>query len=535
MADQLSDGTGVSSLNPQTTPAWQALEWLVGYYARDFDLRKAFATEPKRFQQHSVHAPHMLVDLSKNLWDEPVVEQLLALAVQMGLPERRSQLLNGEIVNHTEHQAAVHAALRLAFASDRAVALPAMAQNCSDLNAMLAMAETIRADATVHDVVHIGIGGSSLGPELVLQALQPYWRTQQRIHVVSNLDGHDLAETLAKCHPAHTVFIAASKSWSTLETLQNLRSATGWLQQNGINPTDRVVAITAKPDAAQATGLKHTLSMPADIGGRYSVWCAVGLPVAVAIGAAGFRKLLAGAAAMDEHFAQAPLAHNAPVLLGLLDVWYSSFMRLPSRCVAPYHHRLRRLPAYLQQLDMESNGKTVRQNGDAVGYATGMTLWGEAGSNGQHAFFQWLHQGQQRTPVEFVAASQAEHALPGHHTPLLANAVGQAQALMLGSKAGLGQLPGHQDFPGNRPSTFLLLDGPLSPPVLGALLALYEHRTFVSGVVWGINSFDQWGVELGKVLANDLLQRVPSGSWQGLDESTAGLLNAACVAAEVHS
>ena len=519
-------------LNPQTTPAWQALERLAGHYARDFDLRQAFAAEPKRFQQHSVRAPHMLVDLSKNLWDEPVVEQLLALAIQMGLPERRSQLLNGEIVNHTEHQAAVHAALRLAFTSGTVPALPAMAKNCADLSAMLAMAETVRADVTVHDVVHIGIGGSSLGPELALQALRPYWRTQQRIHVVSNLDGHDLAETLAQCHPAHTLFIAASKSCSTFETLQNLRSATGWLQQSGINPSDRVVAITANPDVAQVTGLKHILRMPADLGGRYSVWSAVGLPVAVAIGAVGFRELLAGSAAMDSHFAQTPLAHNAPVLLGLLDVWYSSFMRMPMRCVAPYHHRLRRFPAYLQQLDMESNGKTVRQNGDVVGYSTGMALWGEAGTNGQHAFFQWLHQGPQRTPVEFVAASQAEHALPGHHTPLLANAVAQAQALMLGSKAGHGQLPGHQDFPGNRPSTFLLLDGALSPSALGALLALYEHRTFVSGVAWGINSFDQWGVELGKELAKDILQRFADGNRQGLDESTAGLLNAACATVE---
>ena len=523
------------TLNPETTPAWHALERLVGHYSLDFDLRQAFAANVQRFQQHSLRVPHMLVDMSKNLWDQQVVEQLLVLATQMGLAERRSQLLNGEIVNHTEQQAAVHAALRLAYTSGSPSASSATAQICADLETMLAMAESIRSDATFHDVVHIGIGGSSLGPELALKALRPYWLTQKRLHVVSNLDGHDLAETLAQCHPAHTLFIAASKSWSTFETLQNLRSATNWLQKSGINPADRIVAITAKPDAAQANGLKHILRMPADLGGRYSLWSAVGLPVAVAIGAAGFRELLAGAAAMDAHFAQTPLAHNAPVLLGLLDVWYSSFMGMHSRCVAPYHHRLRRLPAYLQQLDMESNGKTVRQNGAAVGYATAMALWGEAGTNGQHAFFQWLHQGPQRTPVEFVAASQAEHALPGHHTPLLANAIAQAQALMLGSKAGPGQLTGHQDFPGNRPSTFLLLDGPLSPSALGALLALYEHRTFVSGVVWGINSFDQWGVELGKVLAKDILQRIPGGHWQKLDASTAGLLNAACVASEAHS
>lgn len=532
MAEQPFGGAGMPSLNPQTTPAWQVLERLAGHYVREFDLRQAFATDPMRFQQHSVRIPHMLLDLSKNLWDQPVVKQLLALAMQMGLTERRSQLINGEIVNHTERQAAVHAALRLAFTSGSTPVSAAMAQNCADLGAMLATAETIRADATVHDVVHIGIGGSSLGPELALQALRPYWRSQQRLHVVSNLDGHDLAETLAQCHPAHTLFIAASKSWSTFETLQNLRSATDWLQQNGINPADRVVAITAKPSAAQTSGLKNVLPMPADLGGRYSLWSAVGLPVAVAIGAAGFRELLAGAAAMDEHFTLAPLAHNAPVLLGLLDVWYSSFMRMPSRCVAPYHHRLRRLPAYLQQLDMESNGKSVRQNGAGVGYATAMALWGEAGTNGQHAYFQWLHQGTQRIPVEFVAASQANHALLGHQNPLQANAIAQAQALMLGAKAGPGQLLGHQDFPGNRPSTFLLLDGPLSPSALGALVALYEHRTFVSGVVWGINSFDQWGVELGKVLAKEILQRMTTGYWDGLDASTAGLLNAACTTAE---
>lgn len=520
------------TLNPETTPAWQALERLVGHYARDFDLRQAFAANPQRFQQHSLRVPHMLVDMSKNLWDQLVVEQLLALVTQIGLAERRSELLNGQIVNHTEQQAAVHAALRLAFTSGSPSASSAMAQICADLETMLAMAESIRSDASVHDVVHIGIGGSSLGPELALQALRPYWSTRQRLHVVSNLDGHDLAEALEQCHPAHTLFIAASKSWSTFETMQNLYSATEWLQQSGINPADRLVAITAKPDAALAKGLKHVLRMPVDLGGRFSLWSAVGLPLAVAIGAPDFRQMLTGAAAMDAHFAQAPFAINAPVLLGLLDVWYSSFLHLPSRCVAPYHHRLRRLPAYLQQLEMESNGKTVRQNGDAVRYATSMALWGEAGTNGQHAFFQWLHQGPHRTPVEFVAASQANHSLPGHQTPLLANAIAQAQALMQGSAAGLGQLPGHQDFPGNRPSSFILLDGPLNPASLGALLALYEHRTFVSGVAWGINSFDQWGVELGKQLAKDILQRFADGNRQGLDASTAGLLNAACATVE---
>lgn len=526
MGKQRLSWSTAAARNPEATTAWQALDALAEHYACEFDLRRAFANDAQRFNRHSLRIPHMLVDLSKNLWDQRVVQHLLALVEQMGLLDQRAKLLNGEIVNLSEQQAAVHAALRMAHVSGGKGASSAMSQNCLDLDAMLTMAEAIRADSSIHDVVLMGIGGSSLGPELALQALHPYKSTQQRLHVVSNLDGHDLAETLEQCDPANTLFIAASKSWSTFETLQNLQSATVWLQRGGVNTTERVVAVTAKPKAAQAMGLRRVLSMPTDLGGRYSLWSAVGLPVAVAIGASGFRQMLAGAAKMDAHFAEAPLEGNAPVLLGLLDVWYSSFLRIPSKCIVPYHHGMRRLPAYLQQLEMESNGKSVTQTGDVTDYSTSMAVWGEAGSNGQHTFFQWLHQGMQRIPVEFLAASHANHSIPSHQAPLLANALAQAQALMIGSTPAAGQLHGHQDFPGNRPSTFILLDGSLNPASLGAMLALYEHRTFVSGVVWGINSFDQWGVELGKQLARDVLKRMVNGDTQGLDASTAGLLQA---------
>lgn len=529
MADRAFHNADSAQLGPSATPSWQALEKLAGYFSADFDLRVAFATDSTRFNAFCVAAPHMLVDLSKNLLDEQVLSELLALAAQTGLAERRRQLLGGEVVNHTERLAAVHAAVRMAFTLGVSAASGGMAQNCRDLDDMLALAEAIRGDGRVRDVVHLGIGGSSLGPELALQALRPYRSTEKRLHVVSNLDGHDLAETLEQCEPDSTLFIVASKSWSTLETMHNLRSAAHWLEQGNLDMADHVVAITANPDAARAMRLTQILRMPPDLGGRFSLWSAVGLPLAVAIGATGFKELLAGAASMDVHFQQTPFEHNAPVLLGLLDVWYGSFLRMPSHCIAPYHHRLRRLPAYLQQLYMESNGKSVRENGEAASYPTAMAVWGEAGTNAQHAFFQWLHQGPQRIPVEFLAAREADQGLPGHQTPLLINAIAQAQALMQGSSAAPDQLPGHQDFSGNRPSTFILLDGPLSPSAFGALLALYEHRIFVSGVVWGINSFDQWGVELGKALAKQLMRGRSNGAWPELDTSSAGLLRAACV------
>jgi glucose-6-phosphate isomerase len=321
-------------------------------------------------------------------------------------------------------------------------------------------------------------------------------------------------------HPAGTLFVVASKTFTTIETMTNARTAKAWFEAAGGRDIARhFAALTTNVAAARSFGITTTFGFWDWVGGRYSLWSAIGLPVAIAIGAAGFRELLAGAHAMDRHFATSPLERNLPARLGLLDVWYRNFHGFTSRSIAPYHSALRRLPAYLQQLEMESNGKRVDRQGRRTGFATSPVLWGEPGTNGQHAYFQMLHQGTDVIPVEFIAVREASHALAGHHDQLLANALAQAQALMQG-KPDAG---GHRDFPGNRPSTFFVLDR-LDPAALGALLALYEHRVFVSGAVWGINSFDQWGVELGKVLARDIAPRLGTGDVSGLDPSTAGLL-----------
>jgi len=355
---------------------------------------------------------------------------------------------------------------------------------------------------------------------MAVLALDAFALPGKRFHFVSNVDGHELDAVLRQIQPEHTLFLVASKTFTTLETMTNARSAKAWfLAQGGSDIARHFAALTTNVAAANSFGIDTTFGFWDWVGGRYSVWSAIGLPLAIAIGAHGFRQFLAGAHDMDEHFKSAPLGQNLPVRLGLLDVWYRNFHGFGSRSVAPYHSALKRYPAYLQQLEMESNGKRVDASGATLPYGTAPVVWGEPGTNGQHAYFQMLHQGTDVVPVEFVAVKKARHALVGHHTLLLANAVAQAQALMLG-KADEG---GHKHFTGNRPSTFLLLDE-LTPTSLGALIALQEHRVFVSGSVWGINSFDQWGVELGKVLAKDVAQRLDKGNTDGLDASTAGLL-----------
>jgi glucose-6-phosphate isomerase len=320
--------------------------------------------------------------------------------------------------------------------------------------------------------------------------------------------------------PESTLFLIASKTFTTIETMTNGLSAKRWFEAHGGTDIARhFAALTTNVPAANAFGISTTFGFWDWVGGRYSLWSAIGLPLAISIGADGFREFLGGAHAMDEHFRTAPLEQNLPVRLALLDVWYRNFHGFTSRSIAPYHSALRRLPAYLQQLEMESNGKRVDAQGDTLPFATSPVLWGEPGTNGQHAYFQMLHQGTDVVPVEFVAVKKPTHTLENHHELLLANVLAQAQALMVG-KADAG---GHKHFTGNRPSTFLLLDA-LTPASFGALIALQEHRVFASGAVWGINSFDQWGVELGKVLARNVEARLLKGDVSGLDGSTAGLL-----------
>jgi glucose-6-phosphate isomerase len=509
------------------TPAWQALKQAADAGARAFDLRAAFAADPQRFEVFSQSAPHVFADLSKNLMDAATERLLLDLAEQTGLAAHRDAMFAGEAINSTEQRQVMHFLLRkpvVAHADIDSSASESIASAERDvqatLQAVLAYAETVRSDAEITDVVNIGIGGSDLGPQMAVLALQAHVTVPKRFHFVSNVDGHELAAVLQGLKPRHTVFLIASKTFTTIETMTNAASARAWFEaQGGTDIARHFAALTTNVSAARDFGISTTFGFWDWVGGRYSMWSAIGLPLAIAIGAEGFRAFLAGAHDMDEHFRTAPLAQNLPVRLGLLDVWYRNFLGFSSRSIAPYHSALRRLPAYLQQLEMESNGKRVDASGQALPFDTAPVLWGEPGTNGQHAYFQMLHQGTEVVPVEFVAVRKARHTLAGHHTLLLANVLAQAQALMVG-KADAG---GHRHFTGNRPSTFLLLED-LTPASLGALIALQEHRVFVSGSVWGINSFDQWGVELGKVLARDVEKRLLSGDSAGLDGSTAGLL-----------
>jgi len=509
------------------TVAWAELQACFASSGKNFDLRDAFAGDPRRFEAFSQAAPHVFADLSKNLIDADSQALLMALARQCGLEAQRDAMFAGERINRTENRSVMHFLLRKppsaqyqpAQAAINKVA-DAQADVETTLDAMLAYAEQVRADEAITDIVNIGIGGSDLGPQMAVLALGEFATSGKRIHFVSNIDGDELAGVLRPLKPAGTLFLIASKTFTTTETMANAHSAKAWFEaQGGQDIARHFTALTTNVQAANAFGIATTFGFWDWVGGRYSLWSAIGLPLAIAIGAAGFREFLAGAHAMDEHFRTAALEKNLPVRLGLLDVWYRNFHGFSSRSIAPYSSALRRWPAYLQQLEMESNGKRVDQDGQALPYDTAPVLWGEPGTNGQHAYFQMLHQGTSVVPVEFVAVKQAAHALPGHHGKLLANALAQAQALMNGKR----DEGGHQHFPGNRPSTFLLLDR-LTPASLGSLIALQEQRVFVSGAIWGINSFDQWGVELGKVLARDLEARLASGDVAGLDGSTAGLL-----------
>jgi glucose-6-phosphate isomerase len=510
-------GADVARPRCDRTAAWAALQQHFDHVGRKQDLRDAFQRDRGRFEAFSQEAPHVFADLSKNLIDTQTQMLLLELARECGLEYRRDAMFAGNAINVTEQRAVKHWLLRepVGASTDRDAA-----HVHATLDAMLIFAEQVRHDHAITDVVNIGIGGSDLGPQMVVAALDSFLVPGKRFHFVSNIDGHELAAVLDLVRPESTLFLVASKTFTTIETMTNARSARAWFEaQGGRDIARHFAALTTNVPAAREFGITTSFGFWDWVGGRYSLWSAIGLPIAIGIGANAFRELLAGAHEMDRHFATQPLERNLPVRLGLLDVWNRNFHGFASRSIAPYHSALRRLPAYLQQLEMESNGKRVDFEGQPVSYASAPVLWGEPGTNGQHAYFQMLHQGTDVIPVEFIAVKTPDHALAGHHELLLANALAQAQALMQG-KPDAG---GHRDFPGNRPSTFFLLER-LDPASLGALLALHEHRVFVSGSLWGINSFDQWGVELGKVLALDIAPRLANGDATGLDASTAGLL-----------
>ena len=531
----------------------QALDMLRAVARKDADARIAhqFAADPKRVERMGVEAAGLYLDLSKQSWTAGGFEAALDLARACDIEGRRAALFGGEAVNNTEGRAVLHPALRAADDADfRALGEPVsrevaatraeMARFATDIGSG---AETGGAKQPFTAIVHIGIGGSDLGPRLLWDALRPLEPTID-LRFVANIDPRDMGEALAGLDPETTLVVVVSKTFTTQETLANADLAKAWLAES-LSPKRLVrhlVGVTAAPDRAGAWGCGRTFGFRDWVGGRYSLWSAVSLSVAVALGWEAFERVLAGARAMDEHFLTADLEKNAPVLLALAQVYNVEGRDRHARTVAPYAHGLRRLPAFLQQLEMESNGKRVKRDGAPVDTATGPIVFGEPGTNGQHAFFQQIHQGPRVVPAEFIVVRHtSDAALDARQgdAPLWSNALAQAQALMVGKTeaeargellaAGASveeadRLAPHRTFPGDRPSTTILMDA-LTPEAVGALIALYEHKTFVEGVIWDINSFDQWGVELGKVLAKAILNDVQAGEpSEGLDPSTAELM-----------
>ena len=505
-----------------------------------------FTVDPERLGRMSLEAAGLFLDLSKQSWTRTGFEACLDLARSAGVEAARERLFGGEAINSTEGRAVLHPALRAATgAAFTALGEPVSAEVDAVRADMAAYARAVRSGAETGGtgkaftaIVHIGIGGSDLGPRVIWDALRPLAPAID-LRFVANIDPRDMAEALTGLDPETTLVVVVSKTFTTQETLANARAAQAWLAA-GLPEAGRdkhFIGVTAAPDKAVAFGCARTFAFRDWVGGRYSLWSAVSLSCVIALGPEVFEALLAGAAAMDDHFVAAPLEQNAPVLMALAQVWNVDGLNRPARTVAPYAHALRRLPAFLQQLEMESNGKRVHRDGSPVTRQTCPVVFGEPGTNGQHAFFQQIHQGPQVVPAEFVVV-KATHG-EATESPLWANALAQAQALMVGktteaahaellaageTQAEADRLAPHKTFPGNRPSTTIVMDR-LTPETLGALLALYEHKTFVEGVVWDINSFDQWGVELGKVLAKAILADVAAGAPSaGLDPSTAGLL-----------
>jgi len=530
--------------------AWAALKTHQQDLAQ-VHLRDLFAADSQRFEHFSVEACGLLLDYSKNRLTSHTLTLLKQLATQAQLQDWRNRLFQGDKINHTEQRAALHIALR--NRSNHPIKLDGndvMPEVNAVLSKMRQFSESVR-DGTwrgytgkpIESIVNIGIGGSDLGPAMVTKALKAYHHTRLRGYFVSNVDGTHLGETLAELDPETTLFIVASKTFTTQETLLNAKSARQWL----INQLGDEKAV-AKHFVAISTATQEVTEFGIDsanmfefwdwVGGRYSLWSAIGLPIAVMIGMDNFEALLAGAHELDKHFETAPFEQNLPVLMGLIGVWYSSFFRAHSHAVLPYDYALALFPAYLQQLVMESLGKHVTRDGNSVDYLTSEIIWGAPGNNGQHAFYQLLHQGTHLVPADFLIAIESQYDLPGHQDAVLSNALAQTYALMMGrtteetkqalSSKGISgdpltqQLP-HRVFEGNQPTNTLMYQK-LTPKILGTLIALYEHKVFVQSVCWGINPFDQWGVELGKQVASTLLPALKAES-EGHDSSTAGLLN----------
>lgn len=520
----------------------------------DRPLRALFAADPGRFQRFTASLDDMLLDYSKNRVDETAMSLLCDLARAAGVEARRDAMFAGAIVNTTEKRAVLHTALRNRAGTPVLVDGRDVMPDVADVLArMRVFAEGVRSGAIAAadgrrftDVVNIGIGGSDLGPVMATLALSPFAGGGPRLHYVSNVDGAHIADTLAVLDPATTLFIIASKTFTTSETMTNANTAREWIKgalgEAAVGAHFCAVSTALDKVAAFGIDVARAFGFWDWVGGRYSVWSAIGLPVAIAVGMDNFEAFLAGGHEMDRHFATAPLEENLPVILALLGVWYRDVFGFSTNAVLPYDQRLARFPAYLQQLDMESNGKGVTVDGKPVARATGPIVWGEPGTNGQHAFYQLIHQGTDVIPADFLVAAVPHERISDHHAKLVANALAQTEALMRGktleeasaelrkagkSDAEIAELAPHKVFPGNRPTNTLLYRT-LDPRTLGRLIALYEHKVFVQGTIWGINSYDQWGVELGKELATRLLPVVKGEAETGADQdgSTRGLVAA---------
>ncbi len=473
--------------------------------AVDRTLAELFETDPGRAERYVLEAGDLRIDYSKQPLDDDLLAALVAWAESAGVADRRDAMLAGEHINVTEDRAVLHTALRApAGTTVEADGEDVVPDVHAVLDAMAAFADRVRADDHITDIVNIGIGGSDLGPAMVAEALASFGHPRLRAHFVSNVDGADVHATLQRIEPESTLFIVASKTFGTIETLTNARTARDWLVDalGEAAVADHFVAVSTNAERVAEFGI-DTANMFGFwdwVGGRYSVDSAIGLSVMLLIGPEAFSEFLGGFRAIDEHFRSAPLAVNAPVLLAMIGVLNGNALGRATKAVLPYAQELARFPAYLQQLDMESNGKRVRLDGERVDGDTGPIVWGEPGTNGQHAFYQLLHQGTRVVPVDFIGFARPNHPYQHHHDLLMANLFAQAEALAFG-RANAAEPYRH--FPGDRPSTLILADR-LTPSVLGQLIALYEHIVFVQGTIWGINSFDQWGVELGKELANQI-------------------------------
>ncbi len=519
-------------------------------------MRGLFDADPERFDSFSLEFDEMLLDYSKNLITRETMSLLFDLAVHAELESWREKMFTGEKINFTENRAVLHTALRAAVDPNAPAVFCDGKDVLPDIRAVLdkmrSFSDAVRCGdwlgytgKHITDVVNIGIGGSHLGPYMVTEALKPYCRDDLAVHFVSNVDGTDLAVKLAKLDPETTLFIIASKTFTTQETLVNAKSAKAWFLEKAkdeLQVAKHFVALSTNAPEVEKFGIdvEHMFEFWDWVGGRYSLWSAIGLSIAIAIGMDRFEELLKGANEMDLHFRYTPMEKNLPVVMGLLGIWYVNFHDAETHAILPYDESLHRFPAYLQQGDMESNGKRIDRDGNPVDYNTGPVVWGEPGTNGQHAFYQLIHQGTRIVPADFIASIETHHPVGAHHPILLSNFFAQTEALMKGKTAdevgqelaGAGmdrkkieKLLPHKIFPGNRPTNSILIKK-LTPKALGSLIALYEHKIFVQGIIWRINSFDQWGVELGKVLASKILPELSIQTPSNLhDSSTNHLIN----------